>query len=554
MLSLRRGVVFLVSATLLFHLTRTVATDDQCLCKCSSSQLQEELGEGGRGVVEPSPLVNDGNGVMEENTTGNDTESMEALPTSESASESLINGTVTDRFGAFADQCHSNSECPPDQYCLFGGKVSLSCGVDSPCFFGPNECAPRSELGQGCTLASYSCLDGLYCNGRSQCEKRAALGGKCDMTTPEKSCTDGLACSFITQTCVEAGVLKEGQKCEAGIGQCETETLRCDFNEGVCQKKKAPGGECGSNTDCLDGACVVYFGIDADRGQACVSQNFCTSGTLGCPGIREDDFEPPQVLCNQPRGELYGFCFNETILLKTLGAPCDLENDACDTRRGLVCADFEGSPRCLQRNGQCTPGSPFSSCSSKETGVPMECRRQLKPIQKEPYGTSQCLRKVEILADGGLCSLEDYAVCEEGASCEAPLGVSLQIPENCIAKSPGDATSPKCSGRNARYCMKIVSIGSDCSDSFATKCEEGSFCIDGKCAKSNSEPNTTIKFVGYEQDCTSKTCAPGLECGTADFSFGSPVCVKPKVIVGTNELCGSNSTHEIVSALHRFGD
>lgn len=544
----------LLCACIFLPIETTIAVDNQCMCKCDSSHPLSEV-DSSTGAGETT-MPDEDIGETTEDAFGNDAGDLESSPLEEISNESGSELGATDSLTLFVDQCKSNADCASNQYCL-NESHKISCENTSSCDTSA-KCVPRRTLGQNCTSDQF-CSQALHCWVQAQCVQREKLGEKCEYPRYPKvqsPCEDGLECSSATAKCIATGVRKKGEKCFFDSNQCEQESLFCND---VCETKKLPGAICGFiRGECANGVCANYFGSDVglNRPYTCVSQPFCTS-SLSCPGEMDinvgSNVDAPQVLCNLATGKLYGLCLNETMLTKTLGASCDPAFDTCDARRNLVCDTLNGQPRCLQRDGHCTPGSPFSSCSSKETGVAMECRRPLTQETKKPFGKNACSRKLEIIKLGNLCSLEDYAICEEGASCEMPPGVSVHNPGDCVAQSPGAAESPLCSGRNAKYCMRTIPTGSDCSSVFTTKCEKGSFCINAKCVKSNSEPIVPLQYAGFEQGCETEkpnVCAPGLECGTADFA-GQLVCVKPKIVVGENDLCVSNSTHEIVS-YHTF--
>ena len=126
----------------------------------------------------------------------------------------------------------------------------------------------------------------------------------------------------------------------------------------------------------------------------------------------------------------------ESLLLKTLGALCEVATNLCDSRRGLFCETIDGKDVCIQRDAvthdvdvdmlqsPCAPDSPMSFCEESPSDARLECRRALSLNMKIPSCAAQCRRAREVAPLGGICNLHEFATCEEGASCELPSGVS----------------------------------------------------------------------------------------------------------------------------------
>lgn len=453
---------------------------------------------------------------------------------------------VTDEE-VFQDECFGDSECSDDEYCSQPQGDERDCILNA-CELPPRKCMPRSKLDAPCD-STQQCDQGLYCNfgtggpADPSCKPRVGEGKACGSAT----CQEGLSCTSDNPndvfggppdnfSCKKLKKVGEGEVCNS-LQECDDESFCDQFNlspdnpTAICKKKIALGQPCSSflgNEQCLGGFCALGSSGSAEKG-------ICFEYGVAC-NCAPTDFEmfprrAPEV-CNRHKGP-FGPCINETSLIKTLGAPCNLKNDVCDGRRGLVCEVVGGQPICVQRGtianlnnpsggAICTPGSPISTCA-----LGTVCRRALALNTKTPYRTSQCLSPLEIAKQGEICNSGADVICEDGTSCEPGAGIALREQSGAFQR---DIIYP------VRYCMKTVLVGSECNlGKFDTVCEEGSFCIDGVCTKASSPATVPIKFGGFNVECSKIQCAPGLACQN-DSDFGK-ICKTPEIIVGLGEEC-----------------
>ncbi len=180
----------------------------------------------------------------------------------------------------------------------------------------------------------------------------------------------------------------------------------------------------------------------------------------------------------------------------------------------------------------CVSGSKFSRCSVKQAGFPLECRRNFAFTEKNPFGVDLCARELEVVRRGEVCNRAEHAVCEAGTTCAPAPGV-----ENIDDE---DSTPP------LAYCMKTASIGKDCQSTFDTVCENGLFCVSGKCGKGSIAQKNDKPFASDWVPCDEKPCAPGLECRTR---FGRKFCFLKSVTVGLGNACYDKASKRRVRAI-----
>lgn len=405
--------------------------------------------------------------------------------------------------------------------------------------------------------------------------KRAKKGEDCSM----KNCQGPLSCSFKDEKCVEKNMLGgEGDECRDDF-DCDPRMFYCKSDlsgssgggppRRFCAKKLRVGSKCGmsiDNFECLNGFCLVKSSFGAVLGQGGICQRTRRIGELcrfdgQCGG--------PNIVCNGARniGDVRGGkCFNQTMLLKRPGLACNRKMDKCDSRRSLRCAKYQPRKRtprkrvprrkrakkskrifrarrprrvrmakvefrCLQRSSfgdLCSRRSKFSKCLTESIGAPLECRRRLGRTTKKPYKSDVCSRARETIRQGQICTESEYAVCEKGTECRLARGVS----------NVGGRYLPIPLG----YCMKVVPKGStNCSDdSFDTICEDGSYCVRGKCQPGSVAPRVPKTFAAVSGNCSSIPCAPGLVCVE---QRGSKQCTLPTMTVNLGEACYETALH-----------
>lgn len=394
----------------------------------------------------------------------------------------------------------------------------------------------------------HNCQAGLYCDSKYKCRPTAGVGKSCDDEV-YNSCEAGTYCDGKSKKCIkQVGLaaacgtsdLKNPQCLDSAGLYCKKPELSADT--GICARKLTGGKTSDPHGD---GCYGFEIEVGKDAKKVCMPRRlkgqFCRWNSQ-CDGERRPGSMRKDTVCNwvnKRTGYLprYGVCAKERDLLRTAGAVCTPGMDLCDARRDLRCEKRGGKHVCVQKGGfnphaasHCTPNSEFSECPGQE------CRRVSGMITTSPHGPFLCLRKIERLAQGEICSLFEHTHCKKGLKCVKAEGIRTK-----------DGDQP------LGYCMQQIGEGKNCTEWHRVACTEGTFCIadadaEMKCTKSTTKPRVVASFSGYQISCKSRDCAPGLVCVDDE-------CQLPQKESKLRAVCGQTSPAfkvRIASATNRL--
>lgn len=447
--------------------------------------------------------------------------------------------------------CLSHVECAPDQFC------QPPASAQDDFFFGggspeASTCVPRLPEGSDClNVGLTECEEGTFCGflddlnpGRIKCLRQLPSGASCPLTAT-RPCQGDLLCE-IEPTCRPFSFGFEGDFCQFDR-QCQQQRgFYCRSNFNQCTAKRPPGGLCElepENFEC-EGFCVSSgsFGEKPGicqrlqkAGEKCTDDEQCRTVLLPLRTPRTVD-----LLCNRPTSRT-GVCVLETDLIRELGAPCDPTSDKCDARRGLSCGRVGRRFKCVQRAKTpdssrhfCTPNSPLSRCPPDDLGNLRECRRSLNRT-KHFSGTFACRLRRQVVPLGNPCNGAEFAVCPRGAVCAEAPGV-MRLPGFRFLPPP------------LHTCMKVLPVAAPCPDQLRFKCEDGSFCVDGTCQRTESPSPVPITFAPLNGNCSELSCVPGTVCTSdPETSERSKFCRLPVLKRGLWQPCFRSAQFQLVS-------
>jgi hypothetical protein len=185
------------------------------------------------------------------------------LPCAYNSANCLSNNCVglsdTCAAGGAGNGCNTPGDCLSNA-CM-GNHCQLG-GTGLPCAYNSANCLSDNCVGLSDTCAAGGAGDG--CNTPGDCLSNACTGNKCELGAPGSACAYNSAnclsndCTIIDQcnpgadgTACRANTDCGSQVCTMGHcapPSCVTPTAKC-----------APGGPCGSSSDCTDGTCYPNF-------------------------------------------------------------------------------------------------------------------------------------------------------------------------------------------------------------------------------------------------------------------------------------------------------
>jgi len=252
----------------------------------------------------------------------------------------------------------------------------------------PGLCAQNCE-----SISTPPCLKSVCNDGTYQ-----GVVGDCVVVPDEgASCDDGMFCT-IDDTCNAMGVCTGGPPNDCGMAAPPCNEIVCDENADSCDEMPAMNGAacqdptnlCIKGSTCSNGLCIggapddcFFFPVPDDCHVAvCNPMTGMCESTIGNEGLGCTD---PNDLCTVSKTCMNGICQGGTAKdCSYLSQGCNV--GVCDTTSGMCttmgvmngqpCNDLNACTTGeLCNNGNCTGGSPVTTCTNGDGCCPSGCNQ-----------------------------------------------------------------------------------------------------------------------------------------------------------------------------------
>jgi hypothetical protein len=406
------------------------------------------------------------------------------------------NGTCLSNYCGVSD--HAPVPSGSNQYCctspLCNTCSSANAGACTSCittyYISPTGCVPKKKFGRACA-ADFECLVGV-------CTTAAGAPRLCCSTAACAACD---AATGVCNACIDSQYL--------------TPT-------GTCLDKKASGGQCNGDQQCLSSTCATDKCCGVGNCTTCdtsLGMQYCTECRFGYQPsnpfqnlgyLRCDAKTPPGDSCSGNADCFYGTCIEQVCCRYMNCSLCRAGNGVCTqcsdstqyiaTTSGACLAKKTNGSHC-SRNVECTSDQcvgnrccAYDNCLACDSPADGHCTSCISTNYID--STGQCAPKIaagaacpgdDAACFSGLCAgrvcCESNAIC---ARCSNPSGDCVACPSGYFLAANGSCLAQY---RNGAACSADVQCSSSqciarrcCSASISTSCaacdDEGERCVD----------------------------------------------------------------------------
>ena len=437
--------------------------------------------------------------------------------------------------------CNDNKPCTSD-----------SCNTKTgACEYVANTlaCNDSNACTTGDVCAASVCKPGTAkaCDDKNGCtdDKCDPVSGSCVVTNNTAACTDGNACTGVSDAC-------SGGACKPGVAKicddknaCTTDS--CDTATGACKTAAiiGCGGNCTSVANCDDknpcttDTCTAAKCANTANTGSCTDNDGCTVGDVCGGGVCKKGVVK---VCNDANP-----CTNDSCTVAT-GAcavanntlACN-DNDACTT--GDLCTAGKCAPGkaidCDDKN-PCTTGDTckLGSCI---VGTPVVCDDKNPCTKDSCDSTGKCA-----LANDNTATCSDNVPCTVGDAC---LNGACKAGNQNTCDDKNVCTTDACDALTGK-CVNAVNTLAECDGSFCTKgdvcsgglckagvatnCDDKNACTSDSCEVANGK--CAYKFLA-----NTVPCSDGSACTSGDKCDGAGKCVGPVLVLCKNSACTDSS-------------